>query len=394
MVPHARGRQEVRVGFAYNFNDRDWTGGKNYFSSLFRAVHEVSRGEIELVLVTGTRNSTTLPDELPFLEVLRTRLLDRLSLPWALRRIRSELSRDGDPAFADLLRRNRVDVLSHSWGLAGSGIKTLGWLPDFQFLHLPDYWDPGRLRSTRRMYQAICRGCDALLVSSRDAMGDLMSFAPTCTAPVHVLPFVSAAVDLGRLQSKDALCAQYGLPSTYFLLPNQFWAHKNHRVAIDALAILKGQGNGATLVCTGHTGDFRRPEYFQELMSYCRAAGVIDEFRVLGLIPYPDVQGLMAHARAIVNPSRFEGWSTTVEEAKTLGRRVLLSDIPVHREQAPTNAGYFECDDPKALASLLRESLDSTPPEPSAAEILANYGERLRAFGSGYLAILDRISCR
>lgn len=33
-----------------------------------------------------------------------------------------------------------------------------------------------------------------------------------------------------------------------------------------------------------------------------------------------------------VNPSFYEGWSTTVEEAKSIGVPLLLSDIPVHRE--------------------------------------------------------------
>lgn len=44
---------------------------------------------------------------------------------------------------------------------------------------------------------------------------------------------------------------------------------------------------------------------------------------------------LMKHAIAIINPSLFEGGSTTVEEAKSLLKVIILSGIPVHREQNP-----------------------------------------------------------
>ena len=43
---------KLRVAIAYHFHDQDWLGGKNYFSSLFRAI-DAADGEIELVLVTG-----------------------------------------------------------------------------------------------------------------------------------------------------------------------------------------------------------------------------------------------------------------------------------------------------------------------------------------------------
>ncbi len=42
----------------------------------------------------------------------------------------------------------------------------------------------------------------------------------------------------------------------------------------------------------------------------------------------------MLCSTALINPSQFEGWSTTVEEAKSLGVKMLLSDLEVHKEQA------------------------------------------------------------
>jgi glycosyltransferase involved in cell wall biosynthesis len=68
-----------------------------------------------------------------------------------------------------------------------------------------------------------------------------------------------------------------------------------------------------------------------------------------------------------VNPSRFEGWSTTVEEAKAVGTPMLLSDIPVHREQAP-HADFFGTDDAAAMA----DAIASASPRPLRAIRVAN----------------------
>jgi glycosyltransferase involved in cell wall biosynthesis len=59
---------------------------------------------------------------------------------------------------------------------------------------------------------------------------------------------------------------------------------------------------------------------------------------------------------AVINPSLIEGWSTTVEEAKSLGVPLILSDIPVHREQTQ-EAMFF---DPRSARSLAETMLLAT----------------------------------
>jgi glycosyltransferase involved in cell wall biosynthesis len=67
----------------------------------------------------------------------------------------------------------------------------------------------------------------------------------------------------------------------------------------------------------------------------------------------------MKNSLAVINPSMFEGWSTTVEEAKLFGKTVVLSDIAVHREQSPVNGIYFDPADPVALAQQLKRVWDA-----------------------------------
>lgn len=377
-----------RVAIAYSFNDRDWLGGKNYFASLFGAIAAIQPQDLEFVLVTGRKTETELPDEFPWLTVVRTAWMDRLHPLWLLRQI-SLRSLGTDPLFERFLAKHKIDVLSHSGPLRqGARIKSLPWLYDFQFMHLPQYWAPKHVRWAKQRFDAACRHGDGLILSSHDAARDLQKFAPWCSLPRHVLQFVSNPVEFSKIVPKDVLIKKYDLPDTYFYLPNQFWTNKNHRLVIDALLILKVQGQKANVICTGKPFDGRQPEYFDELMRYREQQGLADAFRVLGVVPYPDLQSLMAHACAVINPSRFEGWSTTVEEAKTLHRRLLLSDIAVHREQSPKNADYFGVDDAPELARLLMACAEENQRVLSEEEICTDYTRRLKEFGHNYLNVI------
>ena len=50
---------------------------------------------------------------------------------------------------------------------------------------------------------------------------------------------------------------------------------------------------------------------------------------------------IMRRSLAVLQPSLFEGWSTTLEEARSIGKRTIVSDIAVHREQDLHTAMYF-----------------------------------------------------
>ena len=155
-------------------------------------------------------------------------------------------------------------------------------------------------------------------------------------------------------------------------------------MGVDALRAARG--TGIQVVCTGDIRDYRQPGYYAQLAA--AAEGLGPAFRVLGLIPPPDAAALMRDCVAVINPSLFEGWSTTVEEAKSLGKRVLLSDIPVHREQAPGRGRYFDPHDPQDVARAMKEALDAHHPAEEVREAeaaAARLPERRRAFARAYL---------
>jgi glycosyltransferase involved in cell wall biosynthesis len=371
----------IRVGFAPAL-DAGWVGGLNYYRNLFTALAEAPDPSLELTLFASPRTELGwLPAGLP-LRIVRSSLLEGGSATNLARRVLRRLT-GRDLLLAGLVRR--MDILSHSGPLRGlRRPRTIGWLPDLQHRHLPQFFSDAERRLREQIVIDHLRECAVVLVSSEAARDDLLSYAEFASAKVVVLRFV--ATPLGGAQASDiaALRAKYSLAERYFYLPNQFWAHKNHRVVVDALRVLRGAR--IQVVCTGDTRDYRQPEFYSQLTA--AADGLEDSFRVLGLVPPPDAAALMRDCVAVINPSLFEGWSTTVEEAKSLGKRVLLSDIPVHREQAPGRSRYFHPQDPHDVAHALEEALAAYDPAEEAREARAAAAalpDRRRAFARTYL---------
>ncbi|MBY4896848.1 glycosyltransferase family 1 protein [Cupriavidus sp. AU9028] len=382
----------IKVGFVFGFQDRGWMGGINYFRNLLWAINLLPRRSIEPVIFTGRRTPQALLDGLPPISVVRTALLDRKHPLWMARKAWQAAS-GRDLAFERYLLARGISVLSHHGPLgAGARLPTVGWIPDFQHLHLPQLFPQQEIVMRERLFGALCAGSARVLVSSRHALRDLQRAYPQHAERARVLQFVANMSPLTAVPPVAELERRYRFRGPYFHLPNQLWQHKNHGVVVQALRVLKDSGRHATVVCTGETVDHRNPGYRDAMLAAIREAGVEDRMLLLGVVPYADLSGLMRGAVAMINPSRFEGWSTTVEEAKSTGKRILLSDIEVHREQAPARGVYFAPDDARALAGAMADVLDERI-EPAAQAAFARAARddlerRRHAFARTYQEIV------
>jgi glycosyltransferase involved in cell wall biosynthesis len=81
--------------------------------------------------------------------------------------------------------------------------------------------------------------------------------------------------------------------------------------------------------------------------------GLQNDVLFLGFIDRIDQLHLIKGAKALVQPSLFEGWSTVIEDGKAMDKFIIASDIPVHREQLAANAVFFNPLDANELAQLL-----------------------------------------
>jgi len=283
-------------------------------------------------------------------------------------------------------------VLSHSGHLGPrSGLPAVAWLPDFQHVRMPEFFGAKEIATRDRGFRRTAAAAHTIVVSSADARADLGRFAPDALARTRILHFVAGMMEGWDARGRDYLRDSYGIDGPYFYLPNQFWQHKNHRLVVDALARLAADSRAPLVVSTGNARDGRAPRHFEDLMHHAAATGAGPSFKVLGLVPYADLAVLMRHAVAVINPSRFEGWSTTVEEAKSLGKAIILSDIPVHREQAPARARFVSPDDADEMAAAMTAMLADWSEEDDAAAMAAAAAalpERKAAFGRVYQAII------
>jgi glycosyltransferase involved in cell wall biosynthesis len=345
----------IRVAFVVPPHYQNWMGGINYYRNLLHAIQRTPDKRIEAVLFTGNKIGTPLLNSFPPVDLVQTALLDQFSLAWTSRMvIRETMSTD---FFMEReFNKNAISVVSHYAGDLGTktNMRVLGWIPDFQHMHYPEYFTEKELRSRNKTFLNICALSSHVLLSSNSAYEDFIAFAPAFSHKARILHFVSQpnmpAQDLAL--TKD-LKAKYDTYSKYFFLPNQFWKHKNHKVVFDAVKLLKDRGCNITVLCSGSTHDYRNKIHIQDLLEFIRANNLGENIHILGMINSIDLFYLMRNSVSVLNPSLFEGWSTTVEEAKSLGKNMTLSDIPVHREQDPPESDYFDPLNAAELAEVL-----------------------------------------
>ena len=345
----------IRVAFTL-IGGSNWTGGRNYLLNLCRVLcAERSAGVTPLLFADQVAAAADLEPfaQIPGLEVIRSRALDRRRV----RRLRLLGALWGrDPALLRDFSFHRVDVVFESAQFFGwrLGIPALAWLPDFQHRALPHMFTRAALLKRELGFRAQVMAGRTIMLSSEDAKRDCERHYPATRGHTAAVRFaVPSAAGLDEAAARRIADA-HGLPELFYFLPNQFWQHKNHGLVVRAMQLLQARGTPVVVAVSGKPHDPRNPGYFQELMSSIERAGVSHQFRMLGLLPHEHVAALMLSCVAVLNPSRFEGWSTTVEEARSLGTPMLLSDLAVHREQMGDAAQYFGADDPIGLADLLQ----------------------------------------
>jgi glycosyltransferase involved in cell wall biosynthesis len=297
-------------------------------------------------------------------------------------------------------REHRIDVVFQhaAWYGYRFPIPTLAWIADFQHRHLPQMFSAANRLKRDLGYAALSRCATRLMVSSEDAREDCERFFPASRGRISVLPFCVTPPEPARQLAVAEVLRLHGLPERYFYMPNQLWRHKNHLIVIEALRLLKQAGDPVVIVSTGKAADARNPDHPQKVLELARQYGLEQQFRFLGLVPYEHVMPLAMGSAALINPSLFEGWSTTVEEAKALGVPMVLSDIPLHREQAGTLARYFEPTSAQELAACLREAWATLPQAAQRADeqrlAMLGYLQARLEFASKFAFISEALSKR
>ncbi len=382
----------IRFGLVFSSDPGSWLGGLNYFQNLLGALDYLDHRRVTPVLFAAPRFGDQVRSAFPEFEVIEAGKAIDLSGRGRVRRLIDRDARLHRLFWRRLFEKHEISMLSHTNILGDTGgVPMAGWLYDLQHRVMPELFSDADRAERDRDFESTCRYCRSVIVSSNAAASDASRYFPRCSDKLERLPFVVNTARTAATPVADVQ-ARYGIRRPYFYFPGQFWIHKGHATTIEALKLLAQKGKMVRLVCSGGHHDYRNPDYYPMLMKQV-ADDRLDGFTSLGPIPYADVLGLMSGAMAVVNPSLFEGWNTGVEEAKSLGKAVVLSDIPVHREQSPERAWYFRPNDAEGLATALAQAADSYDVASDQAHLEAAKNRllhRLRKFAAAYQAILLR----
>lgn len=381
---------KLRVALRF-ISSEIWQGGYNYLLNLCRVVETYKRPAIEMVLFA--HDEAKSDDLQPFRELLDERVvLDKCFAPARMRRrqLRS-ICWGNDRTAAKVFAAQGIDVVFENADYYGwrFPIPAIAWMPDFQHRLLPHMFSKARYYRRELGFRLQVGSGRTLMVSSQDAKRDLQRFYAVSPNRIHAIPFALPVPCLPSPEELAHVRCRFELPERYFVCPNQFHPHKNHLGLARGVAELVRSGHPLTVVCPGGTGSAVGEAVLAEVKKYVAEHQLEPHFRLPGRVSSHELNCLVAGSQALINPSHFEGWSTTVEEAKAIALPLILSDIPVNREQTNNACIYFDPHSPEAFAQAIRRfeesSLDSRP---SFSELEIQAASRLREFATRFESVV------
>jgi glycosyltransferase involved in cell wall biosynthesis len=371
------GRKKVGILFSYS---EKWIGGSYYFINLVNALNHLDEDEKPHIVVVSNNESD--------LEILKKTGYPYLSYACSkshyniVERIINKVSRilTGKSIIQKSFDKEIFEVLfgyyEELFHLAKC--RKIYWIPDLQDKHYPEYLGAEIAAARMASHKKIAYSNAEVLFSSNDTINDFDKFYPKSTCKSYVVQFAVTLPDFGNVSFED-VALKFNIKQPYFFSPNQFWLHKNHLTVIKAVELLKQQGIDTTVVFTGNeqTGG---GTYARELKEYVEHNGLISNCLFLGFIDRNEQLVLMQNAKTVIQPSMFEGWSTVVEDAKCMGKYLVLSDLEVHHEQIDENVSFFSPKDETQLASIMKGLINIDVKIKSK-----NYNENLIVFAKGFM---------
>lgn len=379
--------QRKRIGLSYTYNE-NWIGGTYYIENLVSALN-------------------TLPDEeKPHLVIIINNQKDhdtakaKLSYPYISYQLGSGESNKVFRLFNKVSNRllhkkpfnqriKNLDAVFPYYDCVQQSLarKKIYWIADFQEHFAPEYFTKELIDARKTGQDIIQASSDYLILSSKNAYEHFKTIYPDFRVQTRVLPFAVTHPDYSSLNIQSLL-TKHKLPARFLMCPNQFWKHKNQLVVLKAISQLKAEGIEIVAAFTGNTSDYRNPHYYNELKAFVDQHDLAGQARFLGFIDRAEQLQLMNHSLAVIQPSLFEGWSTVVEDARSMNKFLIVSDIPVHREQLENSAAmFFDPLNANVLADAIKKTI-SLPQVPTLYEV-NNYPDHIKQFGTGFMSIIN-----
>ena len=379
----------IKIAF-HTLGNETWHAGTIYLFYLLKALRHFTGDEVSLSLLLSDIGDQAPEDLLKLVdESLAYPDCGRWTLPWFASRASARLF--GRDVWADRFFRKRgVHIIAFGRAPQGSRIPLFAWIPDFQHIHMPEMFSPGEVAMRNELFPRLAEDSSRIILLSETVKRDLKSFLPKHADKARVVSPASYIPGTVYEREPRSVCNIYTLPEKFIYLPNQFWKHKDHSTAFRAVKILKDQGLRIFIVCSGPVNDYRHPNHFSSLLQQASHLGIRNQIAFLGVLPREHVYMMIRQSACVMNPSLFEGFGMVVDEARSVGKRLLLSDIEAHREQLPPQAVFFSPGDEQDLALKMKLIWEEQSPGPDLkleVEAQRIMPRRLKAFGKSFMAV-------
>lgn len=222
---------------------------------------------------------------------------------------------------------------------------------DLQHRHLPELFSRRERLGRDIMLNGFCQQASVIAVASNWIKEDLIKQYKLPGNKIVVIPMAPPLTAYSEPVAEQLMATQqqYSLPNEFLLYPAQTFKHKNHISLMYALAQLRDElGLIIHLVCTG-----RINEYFSEIRAVAEMLQLGDQVRFLDFINADDLYSLYKLAKALVFPTRYEGWGFPLGEAFVAGVPVACANVTTLPEQAGDAALLFDPDNINSIAGAI-----------------------------------------
>ena len=347
-----------KIGLVFSFDNKTNSGIVNYLFSLIKALNTLAderKPELIIFYSNGSPIEMIKNENYPFISFhTNVNAWPNDFFSGIVNRVSRKLLKK------NLIVKNRLNLkqVDYLFPYSYANYKEIKgkvqWLVDFNPYYFPDHLSQEERKSYFDYVKSTVYSDYKVVLSSYDIWNDLKKFHPDYTCKVEILRFAALLPAFDHL-SPDDVKAKFDITRPYVMTPNQFWVHKNHITMLKAALLLKQRGVTFQMVFTGSTKVESESNYYPSLLQFINDNDLKEEVKILGIVDRAEQLTLMKASEALVQPSLFEGWSTLVEESKALNKAIVVSDLPIHREQIDFNCVFFDPHNEVQLADILQE---------------------------------------
>jgi glycosyltransferase involved in cell wall biosynthesis len=351
------------IGLNYFFDNHSNSGIVNYIYNIIAALKSLPDSEKPAIVVFFSENAPVdylRTIDYPYINFL---LFQPYPSNFILRKMNGLVRRIiKNDIFKQVFYYSKIDSLYPCFTINDNNFddykNRIFWLVDFNNRAFPDhYGDEGT--NMMRNQQELTLSNRRVVLSSNALFDELKTYYPDYKCDIKLLRFASS---LQKLEDGEIplIKRKYNIEVPYLMSPNQLWEHKNQGLVLDAVNIIKQKQpelkfkilfSGSLKVNRG------KGLYIDALRNKIEKYGLHNYVEFLGVLERNEQLLLMKGSSALLQPSLYEGWSTLVEEAKALNKFIILSSLPVHKEQISENVVFFDPHNAQQLADKILNCL-------------------------------------